>query len=97
MAALSGSLYASYVRFVSPSTFTVMESIFILAIVVFGGLANNKGALIGSFLLIVILEALRFVGFSADFVGQARQLAYGLILVLFMLFRPKGLIGEYKL
>lgn len=97
LASSAGSLFASYLRFVSPSSFGVLISVFVLAIVVFGGLASLKGSLIGALFLTLFLEGLRFLGFSADFAAQARQLIYGLMLVFFMLYRPKGLIGEYKL
>jgi branched-chain amino acid transport system permease protein len=68
-----------------------------LAIIIFGGLANNKGAMLGATCLIVLPEILRFVGFPSDIAAQMRQLIYGIILVLFMLYRPQGLLGEYRL
>lgn len=97
MAALAGSLFASYITFIDPSSFTLMESIFILAIIILGGLANNKGAILGALFLILLPEILRFVGFPADIAAQMRQVVYGLILIGLMLYRPQGLIGEYKL
>lgn len=97
MASVAGALFASYITFVDPSTFTLNESIFILAIIILGGLANNKGAVIGATCLILLPEALRFVGFPDDIAAQMRQLAYGAILILLMLYRPQGLVGEYKL
>jgi branched-chain amino acid transport system permease protein len=42
-------------------------------------------------------ELLRFVGFPAEVAAQMRQLTYGLLLILLMLYRPQGLAGEYKL
>ncbi len=97
MAAVAGSLLASYITFIDPSTFTLMESVFILAIIILGGLANNKGAVLGALFLILLPEILRFVGFPTDIAAQMRQVIYGLILILLMLYRPQGLIGEYKL
>ena len=97
MAALAGGLFASFITFIDPTSFNVMESVFMLAIVIVGGFGNIKGSLIGAFLLVLIPELLRFVGFSADIAAYMRQAVYGLALVLFMLYRPKGLIGEYKL
>jgi branched-chain amino acid transport system permease protein len=73
------------------------ESIFILAIIILGGLANNKGSVIGAVCLILLPEILRFVGFPDDVAAQMRQVTYGVILILLMLYRPEGLVGEYKL
>jgi branched-chain amino acid transport system permease protein len=68
-----------------------------LSIIILGGLANNKGAVLGAFFLILLPEALRFVGFPSDIAAQMRQVVYGLLLVILMLYRPQGLVGEYKL
>jgi branched-chain amino acid transport system permease protein len=97
MAAVAGSLFASYITFIDPSTFTLNESIFILAIIILGGLANNKGAVLGAACLILLPEILRFVGFPDSVAAQMRQVVYGVILILLMLYRPQGLMGEYKL
>jgi branched-chain amino acid transport system permease protein len=97
MAAVSGSLFASYITFIDPSTFSLNESIFILAIIILGGLANNKGVFWGTVFLILLPEFLRFVGFPTDIAAQMRQVVYGLLLVWLMMYRPQGLMGEYKL
>lgn len=97
MAAVAGSLFASYITFIDPSTFTVNESIFLLSVIILGGLASNRGAVMGAVILILLPEALRFVGFPADIAAQTRQAVYGLMLILLMLYRPQGLVGEYKL
>ncbi|MDA2936479.1 branched-chain amino acid ABC transporter permease [Patescibacteria group bacterium AH-259-L05] len=97
MAAVAGSLFAAYISFIDPSTFTVMESIFILAIIILGGLANIKGSMVGALFLILVPELLRFIGLSSDIAGYMRQLLYGIILIVLMLYRPQGLVGEYKL
>ena len=97
MAAVAGSLFASYITFIDPSSFTLNESIFIMAIIILGGLANLRGSILGALFLILLPEILRFVGFPDSIAAQMRQVVYGLILVLLMLYRPQGLIGEYKL
>lgn len=97
LASIAGSLFASYITFIDPSTFTLTESIFILAIIILGGLANNEGAVIGAICLILLPEVLRFVGFPSEVAAQMRQVVYGLILILLMLYRPQGLLGEYRL
>jgi len=97
MAAVAGSLFASYITFIDPSSFQLTESMFILAIIILGGLANLRGSILGALFLILLPEILRFVGFPSDIAAQIRQVAYGMILILLMLYRPQGLIGEYKL
>lgn len=95
-AGLAGALYAHYITFIDPSSFTVMESITILVMVIFGGMGTLRGALLGAFLLVAIPEALRFLGLPSSVAAQIRQMLYGLILVILMLYRPQGLIGQYK-
>ena len=97
MAAVAGSLFASYITFISPSSFAVSEMIFILAMIILGGLANVRGAVLGALVLVLLPEILRFIGFPDDVAAQLRQVVYGLLLVIFMLYRPQGLLGEYKL
>ena len=97
MAAVAGSLLASYISFIDPSFFTLIESIFIVAIIILGGLANLQGAVLGALFLILLPEFLHFVGFPDAIAAQMRQVIYGLILVGLMLYRPQGLLGEYKL
>lgn len=97
MAAVAGSLFASYITYVDPSSFSLNESIFILAIVIMGGLGSLRGTLLGALFLILLPEVLRFVGLPTDIAAQARQIIYGLILVGLMLYRPKGFVGEYEL
>jgi len=97
LAAIAGSLFASYITFVDPSSFQIMESTFILAIIILGGLANLRGSILGALFLILLPEILRFIGFPPHIAAQMRQVVYGLILILLMLYRPQGLKGEYKL
>ncbi|OGL71058.1 branched-chain amino acid ABC transporter permease [Candidatus Uhrbacteria bacterium RIFCSPLOWO2_01_FULL_53_9] len=97
MAAIAGGLYASYITFIAPSAFSVNESIFILAIVILGGAGSLRGPLMGAVVLVLLPELLRFVGLPSDIAAQMRQLLYGVILVLLMLYRPQGLVGTYKL
>jgi len=97
LAALAGSLFASYITFIDPSSFSLDESIFILATVILGGLSSNRGAVLGALFLIVLPEVLRFVGFPTDVAAQLRQVTYGLILILLMLYRPQGFLGKYRM
>lgn len=97
MAALAGALFASYITYIDPSIAVLNESIFVLSIIILGGLADLRGSVLGAIVLIFLPEILRFVGFPADIAGQMRQLLYGVLLVLCMLYRPQGFLGKYKM
>lgn len=97
MASVAGSLFASYISYIDPTTFSINESIFLLAIIILGGLASLRGSLWGALILILLPELLRFVGFPTDIAAQMRQLVYGVLLVILMIYRPQGLYGEYRL
>jgi branched-chain amino acid transport system permease protein len=97
IAAIAGSIFASYITFIDPSSFTLNESIFILSIVILGGLADLRGSILGAIILILLPEILRFVGFPDDLAANLRQATYGLMLIILMFLKPQGLLGKYKL
>ena len=95
-AGIAGSLYAHYITFIDPSSFTVMESIAVLLMVVFGGMGNIKGSFIGALILVIFPEMLRFLGMPSSIAAPLRQMIYGLLLIILMIKRPQGIIGEYR-
>jgi len=95
-AGIAGSLYAHYITFIDPSSFTVMESIAILLMVVFGGMGSLKGSFVGASILVVFPELLRFLGMPSSIAAPMRQMIYGLLLVILMIWRPQGLLGRFK-
>ena len=95
VASVAGVLYVHYITFIDPSNFTVMESIFILSIVILGGAGNLWGPLLGAILLVSFPELLRFLGIPTSAAANIRQILYGLALVACMLWRPQGLVGEF--
>ncbi len=95
MAAVAGVLYAHYISFIDPTSFTVMESIFIISIVIIGGAGSLWGPVIGAVVLVMLPEALRFVGLPSSLAANMRQIIYGGLLVAFMMWRPQGLAGKY--
>ena len=87
---LSGGLLAHFLSFIQPQMFTLVQSTQLLAAVIAGGMGSLSGPLIASFVFIALPEALR--------VAQMwRLVAYGLLLVLIMVFRPQGLLGYSEL
>jgi branched-chain amino acid transport system permease protein len=83
---LAGALFAAKMQFISPESFTFMESVMVLGMVILGGLGNTFGAVLGAFILIFLPEALREVHLY-------RMLLLGAGLVLLMRYRPQGLLG----
>ena len=96
MASVAGVMYAYYISFIDPTSFTVMESIFIISIVIIGGAGNIWGSVLAAAVLVILPEALRFLGMPSTIAANMRQIIYGALLVIFMLFRPQGLMGEYS-
>lgn len=94
-AGIAGSLYAHYITFIDPSSFTVMESITILLMVIFGGMGSIRGSIVGAIILVVLPELLRFLGLPSSIAAPMRQMIYGLLLVLLMIKRPQGIMGSY--
>ncbi len=90
LAGLTGAFYAHYMSFIDPNAFTFQQSILILSITIFGGMASIPGSIFGAFALTVLPEVLRFL---TDF----RQIIYGLLLVIMMIFQPNGLFGSFNL
>jgi branched-chain amino acid transport system permease protein len=95
-AGIAGSLYAHYITFIDPSSFTTTESLSILLMVVFGGLGSLPGSLVGAASLVILPEALRFLGMPSSVAAPVRQMIYGCLLVALMLKRPQGILGNYK-
>lgn len=94
MAAVAGALYAGYISFIDPSSFTVMESIFIISIVIIGGAGSFWGPVLGAAVLVTLPELLRFLGLPGTLAANLRQILYGTMLVVMMLWRPQGLWGN---
>jgi branched-chain amino acid transport system permease protein len=83
-AGMAGSLYAHFVSYISPESFTILQSIGFLTMIVLGGLGSLVGSVIGSFIVTGVPELLRGI-------AEYRILVYGLLLIVFMMFLPGGL------
>jgi len=95
MAAVAGVMYAYYISFIDPTSFTVMESIFIISIVIIGGAGSLWGPVVGAVVLVTLPEFLRFIGLPSSVAANLRQIIYGGLLVAFMMWRPRGFLGKY--
>lgn len=89
IAAIPGVLYAHYISYIDPTSFTLDESIFILSIVIIGGLGNLHGAFLAAAFMVLLPEALRFVGFNDSIAANMRQIIYGAILVGVIFWQEK--------
>ncbi len=89
-AGLAGGLYGHYFYIIKPETFNFLKSFDILVMVVLGGLGSTTGAIIAAIFITVLTAALQ--AFPA-----VRMIIYALILILVMIYRPQGLMGNKEL
>jgi branched-chain amino acid transport system permease protein len=87
IAGVAGCVFAAKQTIVTPDSFDFVLSVFLLAMVVLGGLGNIWGAALGALVLGILPELLR--GFSSY-----RMLIFGVIMILMMIFRPQGILGS---
>jgi branched-chain amino acid transport system permease protein len=90
----AGGLYAVFLSFIDPVSFDLDASILLLTMVVVGGARTLAGSIIGPFLLLALPQVLTLIDIPTTIAAATRQLIYGLLLIVFMLFRPQGLAGE---
>lgn len=95
-AGIAGCLYAHYITFIDPSSFTPAESFLIFSMVVFGGMESISGSILGAAILVLFPESLRLLGIPTFYAAQIRRMLYGLLLIAIMLKRPQGLLGKYR-
>ncbi|MEI2776041.1 MAG: branched-chain amino acid ABC transporter permease [Tetrasphaera sp.] len=88
-AGLAGTLYAPWQTFISPDNFTLLESVLILCMLIVGGLGSIWGVVCGAILLTLSLEILRPL-------EDYRMAVYGALLVVLMIFRPQGILGDFS-
>ena len=93
MTAFAGAVYCQYQMFISPDTVSgISVSLQMVFAVVVGGIYVLLGPTVGAAITILLAEALR-VGFGTRAVGWD-NLVYGILLVLFIIFLPKGILGS---
>jgi branched-chain amino acid transport system permease protein len=95
LAALAGTAYAYYFTFVDPTAFTFTQSILVVSMVIVGGAGSAYGPSIGAVILVLLPEALRFVGLPSAVAAEVQQVLYGVVLVSVLVYRPRGLVGQY--
>ena len=88
-AGVAGSFYAHYMSFINPNNFTTNDSITILCMVVIGGKGSLLGTIVGVATLYLLPEVLRSL-------ESYRMLIYGIMIVIMMIYRPKGFCPEKR-
>jgi branched-chain amino acid transport system permease protein len=97
---VSGAMFSAFQGFVSPESFSLMESVMIVAMVVLGGIGHLPGVILGAVLLSALPEVLRWVSGTLDLQSVTggrldpailRQLLIALAMIIIMLWRPRGL------
>jgi len=96
-AGIAGSLFAHFITFIDPSSFTFMALIPVITIIIVGGLASIKGTVIATVILTLIPEILRFVGLPSSLIGPGRQILFALLLLIIIIYYPKGFFGKVEL
>ncbi len=96
LGALAGSLYAHYITYINPTSFSLDESIFITSLVILGGTERLAGPFVGALILLAVPEALKFLAIPDTVAAPMRQILYGALLILFMFVRPEGILGRAR-
>lgn len=84
---VAGAIYAHYITYISPESFTFHFSVVLISMVILGGADNVIGVALGAIILTIIPEKIRFF-------AEARMLLYGVIIIAVLTFKPKGLFPE---
>lgn len=94
--AVAGGVYATYISYIDPTSFTLDESILMLSMIIVGGTGNIRGPLVGAAVLIAIPEILRFVHIPDAVAANLRLMIYGLMILTISHLRPQGIAGVYR-
>ncbi|MCA3597623.1 MAG: branched-chain amino acid ABC transporter permease [Methylobacterium sp.] len=100
LAGLAGGFYAHYIGYVSPDQFLPIVTFYVWMAIIMGGVGRISGALLGTLLLMGFLEGSRFLRDLLPFISAVEMASIrigvvGLALILFTLYRPQGLMGDY--
>ncbi len=104
-AGIAGALWAHYLTIITPEHFTISVSIEYLAMIIIGGLGSLIGTIYGTIFLIILPEFLRYLsGIIAhtypqivDLFAAIREAVFGLVIILFLLFEPKGMAHRWEI
>lgn len=100
LAGLAGAFYGHYVTYIVPDQFVPLTTFYIWMAIIIGGVGRVSGAVFGTVLLIGLLEGSRFLRDLIPAIPDAemasvRIAVVGLLLILFLIYRPQGLLGDF--
>jgi len=95
-AGVAGTLYAHYVRYIDPTAFQAKESFLVYSMMILGGRGSLLGSVLAAMILVFLPEALRFLGLPSFYAAQLRQMIYGALVVLIVIYRPHGILGKSR-
>lgn len=100
LAGIGGAVYAHYIGYISPEQFVPLMTFQVWMAIIMGGVGRISGALVGAILLMVFLEGSRFLRDVMPFISEVAMASVrlgvvGLALVLFTMYRPQGLMGDF--
>jgi len=100
VAGLGGALFAHYITYISPENFRPIETFLMWAMIIVGGRGNHLGAILGAVVIQLFNVSTRFIGgyvpLGADSMAALRMIIIGVLIVLFLLYTPEGLVKEKK-
>ena len=91
---IAGCFQTAYTLTVSPASYTFMVSVMVLCTVVLGGMGNGKAVILGAVIIQFISYFPQLTGLTNVIPAQAKQMIFGLILVVMMVWRPQGILGR---
>jgi branched-chain amino acid transport system permease protein len=100
LAGIAGAFYAHYITYIVPDQFIPLVTFYVWMAIILGGVGRVSGAIMGTGILMLFLEGSRFLrdiipGISEVDMASVRIGVVGLLLVLFIMYRPQGLMGDY--
>ncbi|PSC04172.1 branched-chain amino acid ABC transporter permease [Alsobacter soli] len=100
IAGVAGAFYAHYITYIVPDQFIPLVTFYVWMAVIMGGVGRVSGAVVGAAILMVFLEGSRFLRDIVPWISEVDMASVrigvvGLLLILFVMFRPQGLMGDY--
>lgn len=104
-AGVAGILHLYWLRSVSPDPFTLLASVWYLGMVIVGGVGSTLGSVLGTVVITFLMQGATFfsgklamvIPYAADWIYSGRHIVFGIIVILFLLFEPRGLAHRWQI
>jgi len=97
ISSMAGVLYATYVTYIDPTSFTLDESILVLSILMIGGSGNLAGPVAGAIFYVLVPEVLKELDLSDSLAANMRLIIFGFLLIAVVRFKPNGFFGTFQI